>query len=151
MDNEFEEKKAQDELEKGYEEAEKIDYGVDTYINGIPIGFYPYEQMPDGSIIQRSFSPTEVDGKKDLKVKEIPNMEVTDYLARTTLPNGSVIGISSLEVVKVTKEKAGREKDICDIREIDRIGYDADRYERVKNSINNMKSTLDDRDLGKSR
>ncbi|MGE5456013.1 MAG: hypothetical protein ACM3O4_02800 [Ignavibacteriales bacterium] len=134
-----------------YEDAEMVDYGVDTYIRDIPVGFYPYEQISDELIVQRSFSSTDVSGRKDLKVKEIPNMKVTDYLAKTTLPNGSVIGISSLEVVKVTKEKAGREKDIYDIKEINRIGYDADRYERVKSSINNMKSTLDDRSLGRSR
>lgn len=134
-----------------YEDAEMVDYGVDTCISGIPVGFYPYEQISDELIVQRSFSSTDVSGRKDLKVKEIPNMKVTDYLAKTTLPNGSVIGISSLEVVKVTKEKAGREKDIYDIKEINRIGYDADRYERVKSSINNMKSTLDDRSLGRSR
>ena len=104
-----------------------VDYGVDTFINGIPIGFYPYEQMPDGSIIQRSFSPTEIDAKSDLKIKEIPNIEITDYLAKTTLPNGNVIGISSLEVIKATKEKVGRAKD----------------------SITNMKSTLDDRTIGR--
>ena len=57
------------------------------------------------------------------------------YCKHTTVSNG----------VKVTKEKAGREKDTYDIKEIDRIGYDVNRYERVKSSINNMKSTLDDR------
>lgn len=132
-----------------YEDAKEVDYGVDTFIDGIPIGFYPYEQMPDNLMVQRSFSPTEIDGKKDLKVMEIPNMDIADYFATTTLPDGSTMGISSLEVVKATKEKAGREKDYYDIQEIDRIGYDSDRYNRVKNAINNMKSTLDDRKLGK--
>ncbi len=133
-----------------YDDAEMIDYGVDTYIDGLPIGFYPYERTRDGIIIQRSFTPTEIDGKKDLKTKEIPDMEITDYLAKTTLPNGRPIGISGLEVIKASKEKTGREKDVHDIKEIDRIGYDANRYERVKSSINNMKSTLDERN-SKSR
>lgn len=126
-----------------YENALGVDYGIDTYIDGISVGFYPYEKTKDRSIIQRSFSPIEINGKKDLKTKKIPNIEINDYLSKATLPNGSLIGISSLEIIKATKEKAAREKDIYDIREIDRIGYDVDRYERVKDSINNMKSTLD--------
>lgn len=128
-----------------YEDAEMVDYGVDTYIDNIPVGFYPYEKMIDGSIVQRSFSLAEIDHKKDLKVKKIPNMAITDYLSTATLQNGTIIGISSLEVIRVTKALVGREKDIYDIKEIDRIGYDFYKYERVKHSIDNMTSSLDKR------
>lgn len=121
-----------------YEEANSIDYGVDTFIDSIPIGFYPFEQGEDGLIIQRSFTPNEIEGRKDLKVKKIPMMELNDYLSITTLPNSREIGISSLEVVKASKELVGREKDMYDIKEIDRIGYNSKRYERVKKSIENM-------------
>lgn len=129
-----------------YEQDGKLqDYGVDTYIRGIPVGFYPYERTKDGTLIQRSFSPNEINGKKDLKVKEIPDVMIEDYFTKTILPNGLSIGISTLEFVRATKEKANRQKDAYDIAEIDKIGINKSRYERVKSSINMMKSTLDDR------
>jgi len=123
-----------------YEESKEIDYGVVTNINGISIGFYPCEQKLDGSIIQRSFTLKKINGKKDLKVKIIPNLILEDYFSKTTLPNGDNISISSLEVIKVMKEKVGREKDLHDINEINRIGYDLEKYKRVKKAIDNMEN-----------
>lgn len=127
------------------QDGELQDYGVDAYIRGIPVGFYPYEETKNNTLIQRSFSPDIINGKRDLKVKEIPDMMIEDYITNTELPNGLNIGISTLEVVMATKEKVNREKDKHDIAEIIRIGINKGRYDRVYNSISKMKSTLDDR------
>ena len=130
------------------QEGQTIDYGVDTVIRDIPVGFYPYEYK-DGTIIQRSFSPNFVGGKRDLKVKRISGLNLDDYLTQVELADGQKLGISTLEVIKATKSMVLRGKDIQDIKQIDRIGIDKERYERVFNAVKNMYSTLDERRKGR--
>ena len=126
------------------QEGETQDYGVDTYIGGVPVGFYPYETR-EGKIIQRSFSPNLVDGKPDLKVKIIDGLDMEDYLTSTTLSNGVTIGHSTLEMIRATKSVAGREKDRYDIAQIDAIGTNPERQAKVNNAVSNMISTLANR------
>jgi hypothetical protein len=132
------------------QDGEKVDYGVDTYIRGVPVGFYPFEYR-DGVIIQRSFSPEFVDGKRDLKVKKITGISLEDYIAETKLDNGNSIGINTLEIIKATKSMVLRGKDITDIRQIDKIGINRERYDRVLNSVVNMYSTLEERKKGREQ
>ncbi len=126
------------------------DYGVDTYIGGVPVGFYPYE-IEEGKIIQRSFSPDLVDGKPDLKVKIMDGLDERDYLTSTTLSNGVQIGHSTLEMVRATKLRANRAKDHHDIAQIDAIGIDSGRWERVVNAVRRMKDTLEERKQARAR
>ena len=42
-------------------------------------------------------------------------------------------------MVRAAKEKSDREKDLVDLREIDRMGIDYERYSRVKPSVQDMK------------
>ena len=132
------------------QDGEKVDYGVDTYIRGVPVGFYPFEYR-DGVIIQRSFSPEFVDGKRDLKVKKITGISLEDYIAETKLDNGNSIGINTLEIIKATKSMVLRGKDIADIRQIDKIGINRERYDRVLNSVVNIYSTLEERKKGREQ
>lgn len=132
------------------QDGEKVDYGIDTYIRGVPVGFYPFEYR-DGVIIQRSFSPEFVDGKRDLKVKKITGISLEDYIAETKLDNGNSIGINTLEIIKATKSMVLRGKDITDIRQIDKIGINRERYDRVLNSVVNMYSTLEERKKGREQ
>ena len=126
------------------------DYGVDTYIGGVPVGFYPYE-IENGKIIQRSFSPDLVDGKPDLKVKIIDGLDERDYLTSTTLSNGITISHSTLEMVRATKLIANRVKDYHDIAQIDAIGIIAERWERVANAVCRMKNSLEERRQTRAR
>lgn len=132
------------------QDGEKVDYGVDTYIRGVPVGFYPFEYR-NGVIIQRSFSPEFVDGKRDLKVKRISGISLEDYITETKLDNGNSIGINTLEIIKATKAMALRGKDITDIKQIDKIGINKERYDRVLNSVMNMYSTLEERKKGREQ
>lgn len=124
--------------------GEVQDYGVDTYIGGVPVGFYPYE-FKNGRITQRSFTPDIIEGKPDLKVKIIDGIDERDYLTTTMLSNGLILGHSTLEMIKATKKKANRSKDRHDIAQIDAIGTDSERQTRVDEAVARMKSTLDER------
>ena len=121
------------------------DYGIDAIIDGIPIGFYPYSVEGD-NIIQRSFTPQYMYGSPELKTRVMPQMLENDYIANYSLPNGEIIGTSSLEVIKATKTiTGGREKDYFDIAQIDKIGTDESRYQRVSHSISNNQMTVEEK------
>lgn len=126
------------------QEGLRQDYGVDTYIGGVPVGFYPYE-VKNGRIIQRSFSPDLVDGKPDLKVKIMDGLDEKDFLTTTTLSNGVTIGHSTLEMIRATKLRANRAKDHYDIAQIDAIGIDSERWKRVVDVVRKIKDTLEER------
>ena len=130
-----------------YRHSNGLDYGVDTNISGVPVGFYPYEvktvKRLDGSklvdtdmIVQRTFTPPyEKEGKPELKVKEIPNLLENDYYAESHI-DGIPYKHTSLELIKATKLlalKAGwrTEKDLKDIEQIDSIGTDEEKQKRV--------------------
>ena len=151
-----------------YEHKDGLDYGVDTNISGVPVGFYPYDvktvKTLDGSrlvdsdmIIQRSFTPPYLSGelanntenKPELKVKEMPSLAQEDYFEESEI-DGIHFKHTSLELIKATKLlalKAGwrSEKDLKDIAEIDAIGTDSEKQSRINNAVQNMKSTLDDK------
>jgi len=117
------------------------DYGVDTVIYGVPVGFYPYS-IENNTIVQRSFTPQYMFGKTELKTRILPGISEKDYITRYQLENGTCINISSLEIIMASKEKAGREKDLSDIKRINQIGFNNEKYQRAKNSIDNSQFTI---------
>ena len=149
-----------------YDHNDGIDYGVDTYISGIPVGFYPYEvksvkTMQDGyfidtdMIIQRTFTHPFTNGKlsgqkddtPELKVKEIPSLLEKDYFSESSI-DGIPFKHTSLEVIKATKllslKSAWRsEKDLMDIKQIDTLGTDPKKQQRIDAAMKLMRSTLD--------
>ena len=154
-----------------YEHQDGLDYGVDTNISGVPVGFYPYDvktvkTLEDGRlvdsdmIIQRSFTPPFVKGtlsgsrqdKPELKVKEMPGLRQEDYYEEAEM-DGITFKHTSLELIRATKLKALRagwraEKDLRDIAQIDAIGTDKDKQARIESAMKNMKSNLDDKNRG---
>lgn len=122
---------------------EKKDYGVDTIIRGVPVGFYPFEYK-DGVIIQRSFSPKAFYGKIELKEKIIEGLNIEDYVTVVELENGQKIGITTLEVLKATKSTLLRGKDISDIKQINKIGINSEKYGKVNRAIMKMYTTLEE-------
>lgn len=147
-----------------YPHSDSLDYGVDTNISGVPVGFYPYEvktvKRLDGSklvdtdmIVQRTFTtPYEKNGKPEFKVKEIPNLQEKDYYSESEI-DGIPFKHTSLELIRATKVlalKAGwrTEKDLKDIAQIDAIGIDKEKQKRVDIAVKNMYSTLDKRSSG---
>ena len=152
-----------------YDHKDGLDYGVDTNISGVPVGFYPYEvktvkkidengQFVDTDmIIQRSFTPPFVEGKlsgsredkPELKVKNMPNLLESDYYSEASI-DGIPFKHTSLELLKARKQKIAKEtyrngKDLKDIEQIDKIGTDPEKQARIDEAMKIMSGTLDEK------
>lgn len=126
-----------------YQGEDKIDYGIETMLRGIPIGFYPYEITMNNEIVQRSFTLPTVGLTREpqLKTTVLSNVCETDYISTYQLPNGLQIKTNSLEVIRASKEETNRGKDITDIKQIDTIGIDLEKYNRIKQSVSQLRFT----------
>lgn len=121
-----------------------VDYGLDTTIEGIPVSFFPYEVLENnGGVVQRSFYTDAKTGTRGYREMYFNGIKEQDYVSEAFLPNGRKIGIISLEVLKLLKEKSNRLKDVSDIAAIDRAGIDNKRYLMLKNSININNSKIE--------
>ena len=69
----------------------------------------------------------------------IPGVEEGDLFEERALPGGTVVGCATLESVRAAKVASGREKDVLDVAEIGRIGYDSARYARVTTAYEAMR------------
>ena len=101
------------------------DYGFKIFIDGVYVEFEPMS-IKDGHLIRSSFSPD-----KELAGTEvIPFLEMEDVVIPV-----SVDGIStyteSMELIRASKAKYERDKDLKDIAFIDSHGIDPERYARV--------------------
>ncbi len=119
----------------------KMDYGVEAIIDGIPVNFAPFE-VSGSNIIQRNFFTKALMGTDALVTAIIENISINDYVSNYVRENQIVIGAYTLEVVKATKEKTNREKDMIDLLEIEKLVIENDRYARVQPSIQNMRVEL---------
>lgn len=111
------------------------DYGLKVFIDGIYVEFEPMI-IEDGFFIRKSFSPT----KEVAGVEQIPYEQLEDLITRIDI-DGIKTFCQSMEMIKVSKEKYKRDKDLFDINFIDSKGIDFAKYERVKKSIE-LSSTL---------
>ena len=118
-----------------------MDYGVEAIIDGIPVNFAPFE-VSGSNIIQRNFFTKALMGTDALVTAIIENISINDYVSNYVRENQIVIGAYTLEVVKATKEKTNREKDMIDLLEIEKLVIENDRYARVQPSIQNMRVEL---------
>ena len=153
-----------------YHHEDGLDYGVDTNISGVPVGFYPYEVktvkkidnngkfVDTDMIVQRSFTPPFVEGKlsgnredkPELKVKDMPCLLESDYYSEASI-DGIPFKHTSLELIKATKQRAmgaadsdwRSEKDERDIKQIDTIGTDPKKQARIDTAMTLMRSSLD--------
>ena len=114
-----------------------VDYGIEVFIQDIPVSFAPFKVIGN-DIIQKNFLKKELSGYDALVKVTMCNIAVEDYITHIE-KDGLHIGTYTLEMVKCAKENSNREKDIHDIREIERIGINKERYTRVKPVIQNMR------------
>jgi len=114
-----------------------VDYGIEVFIQGVPVSFAPFKVIGN-DIIQKNFLKKELSGYDALVKVTMCNIAVEDYITHIE-KDGLHIGTYTLEMVKCAKENSNREKDIHDIREIERIGINKERYTRVKPVIQNMR------------
>jgi len=115
----------------------QVDYGIEALINGVPVNFAPFEANGD-SIIQKNFSIKALVGYDALMKATMKNIAVEDYITTYLLKSGIELGSYTLEAVKAAKENSNRTKDKIDLCEIEKIGINQDRYNRIKSSIQNM-------------
>ena len=131
--------KAFDSLEFDYNQ-EYIDYGLEVFIDGVPVNFAPFI-VHGVNIVQRNFMKKELSGHDALATVKISNISLNDYVTVLEQSDGTHIGTYTIEMVKCAKESSNREKDIYDIKEIERVGFSEDRYNRVKPAVQNMQIT----------
>lgn len=119
--------------------GDKKDYGFEARVKGVKVGVYPFAYSSDHKmIIQRTYDSED----RICKEKKVPCENINDYVMMYQGKDGRKFNSMSLEMIRFTKEKAGREKDIKDIKEIDKIGYRKDIYDRLKpyDEVKNIKA-----------
>lgn len=101
------------------------DYGFKIFIDGVYVEFEPMS-IKDGHLIRSSFSPD-----KELAGTEvIPFLEMEDVVIPITV-DGISTYTESMELIRASKAKYERDKDLKDIAFIDSHGIDPERYARV--------------------
>ena len=101
------------------------DYGFKIFIDGVYVEFEPMS-IKDGHLIRSSFSPD-----KELAGTEvIPFLEMEDVVIPITV-DGISTHTESMELIRASKAKYERDKDLKDIAFIDSHGIDPERYARV--------------------
>lgn len=108
----------------------RSDFGVHALVNGVLVSFCPFH-FEGRELRQRNAALTVTDGFDALLEAVVPDVAEGDLFERRALPGGAVVGCATLESVRAAKVASGREKDVADVAEIDRIGFDPARYARV--------------------
>ena len=96
----------------------RSDFGVHALVNGVLVSFCPFH-FEGRELRQRNAALTVTDGFDALLEAVVPDVAEGDLFERRALPGGAA------------KVASGREKDVADVAEIDRIGFDPARYARV--------------------
>ena len=102
------------------------DFGLETIINGVRVGIYPFLKTNYG-VIQYSYDSE----NKYCKSIKVALESLDDFVTTYQGADKSFYDTMTLEFIRKTKEAVGREKDIYDIAKIDKIGYDKERYNRL--------------------
>lgn len=94
------------------------DYGFEIFINNIKVGIYPFI-IKNKIIYQYSYDAQ----TKTFKTKTIQVENITDYLMKYQSSDNKIYHTMSLEFIKMSKEKAGRKKDILDLQKIKETNF----------------------------
>ena len=116
------------------------DYGLEVQVREISVGIYPYTII-ENKIYQYSYNA----GHQRFKIKIIEE-NLHNYLKEYLSYDGNDYKTISLEYLRKSKELASREKDLLDIKAIDKYGYDQTIYENIKipHPINFQNKTLEE-------
>lgn len=109
----------------------RVDFGVHAIVGGVPVSFCPFSFVV-GDLVQRNAALGRLEGFDALFEARIPGIAEEDFVETRHLPPVGAVGFSTLEACRAAKGASNRRKDIADIGEIDRIGFDAARLERVE-------------------
>lgn len=95
------------------------DYGFEFIIDDVPFGFFPFEYDEETKIVtQYSADPY----NKTCKTKTISVQQISDYIMTYRGADGNEYDTMSLEYIKLSKDNAGRPKDIADSKKIEETG-----------------------------
>lgn len=114
------------------------DFGVHACLEGALVSFCPF-YFKDGTLYQRNAVSERFEGFDALFEATVDGFAEEDYIEVRRLPDGSSMGIVTLEACRAAKMASGRLKDVGDIAEIDRIGYDAARFAHVAAAFSKMR------------
>lgn len=114
------------------------DFGTHAVIGGVLVSFCPY-YCAGGELRQRNAALILTDGFEALFEAVAPGIDEADFVGERALSDGSLIGCATLESVRAVKMASNREKDVHDVAEIDRIGYDPIRYARLSSAFAAMR------------
>ena len=95
------------------------DYGFEMKIDGVPYGIFPFEYDEESKTLTQYSADPYI---KSCKVKTIPLQEISDYIMTYKGADGKNYDTMSLEYIKLTKDNAGRQKDIVDSKKIEETG-----------------------------
>lgn len=110
--------------------AEGEEYGAHAYIDGVLASFCPFF-FRDGTLVQRNAEQAAFAGYDALLEATIPSLDEADFVETRELSDGTRVGVATLEACRAAKAASDRPKDLADIAELDRLGYDEARMERV--------------------
>lgn len=102
------------------------DYGFEIKVDGVPVGIYPFN-YENGLLTQYSYDPY----NHHCKIKVFPLEKLSDYVLSYTGLDGESYDTMSLEFIKASKDKAGREKDVADSKKITEYGYRQEFLDRI--------------------
>ncbi|OUO89405.1 hypothetical protein B5F40_10990 [Gordonibacter sp. An230] len=106
------------------------DHGAHARIDGVLASFCPFF-FRDGALVQRNAEQRAFAGYDALFEATVPGLVETDFVEVRELPGCGRVGLATLEACRAAKVASGRPKDLADIAELDRLGYDEGRMERV--------------------
>lgn len=118
--------------------ATRADYGVHAFIDGTLVSFCPFYFGGGCTLHQRNVSLTCADGFEALFAADAEGIDESDYIEQRVLPDGEKIGCATLEACRAAKVCSNRSKDRIDIAEIDRLGYNEQRFERLRPAFEAM-------------
>ena len=115
----------------------RADHGLELWVGEVPVNIAPFTPAA-GGLRQRNFLLSREAGFDALMTATVEGMALEDFVTESTLPDGRRVLTQTAESVRAEKECSGREKDRADLRQLDKLGFDTARYERVRYPIQTM-------------
>lgn len=106
------------------------DFGIHAFIDGVLVSFAPF--FSEGErLIQRNAEQEAFAGHDALLEASLEGLAEEDFVEMRELPDGLRAGFATLESCRAAKLSSDRAKDLTDLVELDRLGYDEQRMQRV--------------------
>lgn len=118
--------------------AARADFGVHAVLNGVIVSFCPFE-VCGGRLHQRNAVLMGFDGFDALFEAVADDVLEGDLIEERRFSDGNRAGCSTLEACRAAKIASGRVKDACDVAEIDRLGFEPQRFERLARAFETMR------------